>query len=109
MNESESEVTQLCPTPRDPMDCSLPGSSIHGFSRQEYWSVVPLPSPSHWVRVQLIRYHPNLIISAKTLFPNKVKFTDTGELELECIYLGDTVSLQYHLGPHTVSEHTLDI
>ena len=29
----------------DPMDCSLPGSSVHGFSRQEYWSGVPLPSP----------------------------------------------------------------
>ena len=28
--KSESEVTQSCPTPRDPMDCSLPGSSIHG-------------------------------------------------------------------------------
>ena len=27
----ESEVTQLCPTPRDPMDCSLPGSSVHGI------------------------------------------------------------------------------
>ena len=27
------------------MDCSLPGSSIHGISRQEYWSGVPLPSP----------------------------------------------------------------
>ena len=26
----------------DPMDCSLPGSSVHGFSRQEYWSGVPL-------------------------------------------------------------------
>ena len=25
----------------DPMDCSLPGSSVHGFSRQEYWSGVP--------------------------------------------------------------------
>ena len=25
----ESEVAQLCPTPSDPMDCSLPGSSIH--------------------------------------------------------------------------------
>ena len=24
------------------MDCSLPGSSVHGFSRQEYWSGVPL-------------------------------------------------------------------
>ena len=28
--ESESEVAQLCPTLRDPMDCSLPGSSILG-------------------------------------------------------------------------------
>ena len=27
--KSESEVTQLCPTLGDPMDCSLPGSSIH--------------------------------------------------------------------------------
>ena len=27
----KSEVTQLCPTLRDPMDCSLPGSSIHGI------------------------------------------------------------------------------
>ena len=44
--KSESEVAQLCPTLRDPMDCSLPGSSVHGFSRQEYWSGVPLPSPN---------------------------------------------------------------
>ena len=28
--KSESEVAQLCPTLRDPMVCSLPGSSIHG-------------------------------------------------------------------------------
>ena len=28
--KSESEVAQLCPTFCDPMDCSLPGSSIHG-------------------------------------------------------------------------------
>ena len=27
--KSDSEVTQLCPTLRDPMDCSLEGSSIH--------------------------------------------------------------------------------
>ena len=36
--KSESKVAQSCPTLRDPMDCSLPGSSILGFSRQEYWS-----------------------------------------------------------------------
>ena len=28
--KSESEVPQSCPTLRDPMDCSLPGSSVHG-------------------------------------------------------------------------------
>ena len=28
-SESESEVAQSCPTLSDPMDCSLPGSSIH--------------------------------------------------------------------------------
>ena len=31
--KSESEVTQSCPTLRDPMDCSLPGSSAHGIFR----------------------------------------------------------------------------
>ena len=29
--KSEKEVTQSCLTPGDPMDCSLPGSSIHGI------------------------------------------------------------------------------
>ena len=29
--KSESEDAQLCPTLSDPMDCSLPGSSIHGI------------------------------------------------------------------------------
>ena len=31
--KSESEVVQSCLTLRDPMDCSLPGSSIHGISQ----------------------------------------------------------------------------
>ena len=31
MHESESEVALLCPTLSDPMDCSLPGSSVHGI------------------------------------------------------------------------------
>ena len=43
--ESESEVTQSCLTLSDPMDCSPPGSSIHGIFQAKYWSGVPLPSP----------------------------------------------------------------
>ena len=31
IDESESEVTQSCPTLCDPVDCSLPSSSIHGI------------------------------------------------------------------------------
>ena len=41
----KSEVAQSCPTLWDPMGCSLPGSSSMGFSRQEYWSGLPFPSP----------------------------------------------------------------
>ena len=29
--KSESEVAQSCPILSDPMDCSLPGSSVHGI------------------------------------------------------------------------------
>ena len=29
----------------DPMDGSPPGSFVHGISKQEYWSVLPCPSP----------------------------------------------------------------
>ena len=47
LSESKVEVlvTQQCPTLWDPMDCSPPGSSVHEFPRQEYWSGLPFPSP----------------------------------------------------------------
>ena len=50
--KSESEVAQSCPTPSDPMDCSLPGSSIHGIyqARVLEWGVIAfsiLISTSH--------------------------------------------------------------
>ena len=41
-HESESEVDQSCWTLCHPVDCSLPGSSLHG---QKYWSRLPFPSP----------------------------------------------------------------
>ena len=36
--KSESDIAQSCPTLSDPMDCSPPGSSVHGIFHQEHWS-----------------------------------------------------------------------
>ena len=36
---------QSCPILCDPIDHSLPDSSIHGFPRQEHWSGLPCPPP----------------------------------------------------------------
>ena len=42
--KGESEVTQSCPTFRDPMDCCLPGSSVHGIfqARVLEWGAIAL-------------------------------------------------------------------
>ena len=44
MHESESEVAQSCPTLSDPMDCSLPGSSVHEIlqARVLEWGAIAL-------------------------------------------------------------------
>ena len=49
--KSESEVTQSCPTLCDSMDCSLPGSSVHGIfqARVLEWGAIAF-SVSHFSR-----------------------------------------------------------
>ena len=58
--KGESEVSQLCPTLSDPMDCSPPGSSVHGIcqARVLAWGAIAFsvyfpdqgsnPGPLHW-------------------------------------------------------------
>ena len=43
--KSESEVAQLCPTLSNPMDCSLPGSSVHGIFQAGVleWGAIAYP------------------------------------------------------------------
>ena len=43
--KSESEVSQLCPTLATPWTAAYQAPLSMGFSRQKYWSGVPLPSP----------------------------------------------------------------
>ena len=58
--KSESEVAQSCPTLSDPMNRSLPGSSVLGiFQAKEYWSGVPLPSPAVTTDDSQLGYSPD--------------------------------------------------
>ena len=43
--KSESEVVQSCPTLSDPWTAAYQAPLPRGFSRQEYWRGVQLPSP----------------------------------------------------------------
>ena len=51
----ESEVAQLCPTLSNPMDCSPPGSSIHGISQARVlkWGAIAFSETD-------LRHHENI-------------------------------------------------
>ena len=44
--KSEREVTQSCPPSSDPMDCSLPGSSVHGIFQARFEATIMQIHPS---------------------------------------------------------------
>ena len=49
--KSESEVTQSCPTLRDPMGCSPPGSSAHGIfqARVLEWGAIAFSNTQYYI------------------------------------------------------------
>ena len=50
--KSESEVTQSCQTLATPWTAAYQAPPSMGFSRQKYWSGVPLPSPQvRWLKI----------------------------------------------------------
>ena len=74
--KSESEVTRSCPTLRDPMVCSLPGSSVHGIfqARVLEWGA--------------IRSH-KIYTSPKNFF----FFDHLFEVVSECVYINTNVHI----------------
>ena len=50
--ENESEVTQSCPTLCNPWTVAHQAPPSMGFSRQEYWSGLPFPSPGILMPIQ---------------------------------------------------------
>ena len=57
--ESESEVAQSCPTLSDPMDCSLPGSSIYGIFQATVleWGAIAFSSIYAYVNLNKLFFY----------------------------------------------------
>ena len=53
--KSESEVAQSCPTLSNPMDCSLPGSSVHGIfqARVLEWGAITFSVPYSYLNPKM--------------------------------------------------------
>ena len=79
--KSESEVAQSCQTLRDPTDCSIPGSSVHGivqarvlewgaitFSEDTLRGLIQLSGGSPEIRLCTSEWHEVLV--ARTLTPH---------------------------------------
>ena len=67
--KNESEVAQLCPTLSDPMDCSPPGSSIHGISQARLleWGAIAFSPEMLWVWKFFSNLHSDYLVSVGSL------------------------------------------
>ena len=74
--KSESEVAQSCPSLSDPMDCSPPGSSVHGIFQAR------------------VLERGAIAFSETTL--GKVKYQDEEQLRMEESRQGKSVNVQSH-------------
>ena len=74
--KSESEVAQSCPTLSDLMDCSLPGSSIHGIfqARVLEWGAIAFSTVEYYPAIKknetmpfaVTLMNPEIFISSKS-------------------------------------------
>jgi len=74
--KSESEVAQSCPTLSDPMDCRLPGSSVHGVfqARVLEWGAIAF---AHSLLVGIQNHKDSLEVSYKTKPTLTIWFTNS--------------------------------
>ena len=103
--KSESEVAQSCPTPSNPMDCSLPGSSTHGIfqARGLKWGAIAFSIQSsrdrksenqyHWNKLKVHHGCASLEVSTRESFPYLFVVVVIAQL----IYLNWTEKNEYHL------------
>ena len=71
--KSESELAQSCPTLSDPMDCSLPGSSVHGIFQARVLESAPNTNSAKVEKMALvIDISPSNLDSSLCFFQSSV-------------------------------------
>ena len=65
--KSESEVAPSCPTLSNPMDCSLPGSSVHGIfqARVLEWGAIAFSEKSIYMQPNALGHPPSPHVTVK--------------------------------------------
>ena len=88
---------QACPTVYNPMNCSPPVSSLSmGFSRQEYWSGLPFPSPGDLPKPGI---EPRSPVLSSFSFASFWSLPYWGLWELcICVIPASTIPLHFSLG-----------
>ena len=76
----ESEVALLCPTLCDPMDCSLPGSSVHGIfqARVLEWGAIAF---SEWDATPPNKSHTNHYLTGNDMNKPHRMLNERGQKE----------------------------
>ena len=111
---------QSCPTLCDPIDGSPLGSLSLGFSRQEYWSGLPFPSPMHesekwkWSRSVVPQFLPIHFPCAWKPFPNIWELLNTNWMieelkEKSLVYRIFVKSLVTHIFSELFLYNSLDL
>ena len=78
--KSESEVAQSCPTPSDPMNYSLPGSSVHGIFQAKVLEWVAIA----FSNLDSILKSRDITLPTKVWFSNIVKVMAFPVVMYEC-------------------------
>ena len=89
--KSQSEVAQSCPTLSDSMDCSPPGSSVHGIlqARVLEWGAIAFSNASYAIRDQIVKtgFKGHMISSPATVLCKPVKASHRLYVSDEGVYI----------------------
>ena len=79
--KSESEVAQSSLTLSDPMECSLPGSSVHGIFQARVLEWGAIAFSRELVRIKCLNLSPAVYFDGAFLCPNATRSQAVRELE----------------------------